>query len=128
VLRNEGEPHVASLAKKAAAFLRNTLGRGRGRQGVSKCLGSALEVGEHATAVSLFICCGPGITIGHAEAQGIVKEDRDLASSCGNSFLLADPCCETSVECTERRITSSYRDGRQPQQCCCPAGRSARPR
>ncbi|MBG6147967.1 hypothetical protein IWQ51_006123 [Labrenzia sp. EL_142] len=98
MLGDERVPHFASLAKYAVAFLRNTLGITHWRQGISERLGVALEIGKHTASMPLVIGHCTGIAISHADAQGVVEEDSDLASGCRDRLLLSDPRCKAAIE------------------------------
>ncbi len=128
MLSHEGVSHLASLAKYALAiavgpmadngspFLRNSLGCRNRSQFKAECLGAALEVGQDAGSMAIFIRRSARIVIGHAKTEGIVEQDSDLARGRSHGLLLTDPGRQPSMERTQSRIATP--DGRrcQPQQ------------
>jgi hypothetical protein len=72
---DEDKLHVASLAKKAAAFLRNSLicVARNSLQDKAQRFGSALKVSEDATAILLLILVGTWIPVAHAVPECVVE-------------------------------------------------------
>jgi hypothetical protein len=75
VLRDEDELHVASFAKKAVAFLRNShLSVTRNSlQNEAQRLGAPLQIGEDTAAILFLIVVRTRIPVGHAVPEGVVE-------------------------------------------------------
>ncbi len=87
---NERVLHFASLAKYAAAFLRNTRLGNHGFQLEAQRPGASLQVCQNPTAMPFVISGSTRITISHAEPKGIEEENRDLACRRRHGLLLSD--------------------------------------
>ena len=85
------ELHGFWAAKNCVAFLRNSLCVGHWGKGKSERFGPPVEVGQDAKAVAFFVGGSTGVNVSHAIAQGIVKQDSDLAGRRGYCLLFADP-------------------------------------
>ena len=114
---NKGVLHRDSLAKYAAAFLRNSPGFGSGGflQNVAECLGAPLQIGQNTLPVPLLIVAGTGIGVVHSMPQRVVEEHRDLAGGGGDRLGFADARRETAVERSQRRVGAPNRHGGKPQ-------------
>ena len=90
VLRDEGELHVASLAKKAAAFLRNShLGACRcGLENEPKGLGPTLQISDHSSPISDLVGGGTWIDVVHAVAERIVEKTAILRAVAVTALAL----------------------------------------
>src|ERR1700691_6233435 len=90
MLRDESKPHRASLAKNAAAFLRNSSPAGDSLQSVAQSSRTALKVGDNTGAISLVIVIRPRILVFHVVTKSIVEEHRDLPRRGCDGFGFAD--------------------------------------
>ena len=113
---NERVLHFASLAKYAAAFLRNTVSNRYRCQLVAHGPGAALEIRNDAATMPFIVGRSAWIMIGHPKSQGIVEKDGNLAGLRRHGLLLNDAPCQPSVKRAEGGVTSSNRGGSQPQQ------------
>ena len=90
---DKGVSHRDSLAKYAAAFLRNTrLGGGALclLQDESQRLRSPLKVAQDALPVAVFIVCCARIGVGHAVSERIIEQNGDFARGCSDGLGFAD--------------------------------------
>lgn len=111
-----------SLAKYAAAFLRNTFARGEGLELIAKRASAAVEICDNPGPMSLVVGHRTWISISHPKPKGIVKEYCNLECGRGDRFLLSDTPCQPPVECAKCSVASAERGCGQPQQCGRPAG------
>ena len=97
MLRDEGELHVDSFAKYAAAFLRNGHRR-RWLEDEAEGLGAPMQVGDNPRAIAGLVGGRPRVDVVHPVTEGIVEENRDLACGHGDRLDLADARGEPPVE------------------------------
>ena len=97
MLRDEGELHVDSFAKYAAAFLRNGHRR-RWLEDEAEGLGAPMQVGDNPRAIAGLVGGRPRVDVVHPVTEGIVEENRDLACGRGDRLDLADARGEPPVE------------------------------
>src|SRR4051812_4478260 len=57
--------------------------------------------------------------------EGVVEQDRNLASGRRHGLCFARTRGQPTIKCSERRIASPDGRSRQPQQRSCPTGRSS---
>jgi hypothetical protein len=118
-------PHQASsslgmgfsgICRSAATFLRNSFHHwGSGHQGEPQALRAALQVVDHALPVAIFIGGHAGVDVGHAKAEGVVEQNRELASGGGHRLGFARAGREASVKGAERRLRPPNIDRRDAQ-------------
>ena len=114
---DERESYSLSLAKKAAAFLRNSLSdRGVLLHGEAERLCATAQVGHRALTIPGFIVRRARVGVCHAIAQRVVEEDRDLACGGRHGLGFAGPGPEAAVEGTQRGVRLAHRDRGQAQQ------------
>ena len=70
------------------AFLRNSLSDGHRREGKAAGFGASMQVGKDPRAVTFFVGGGTGVTVGHAEPQGIVDRTAILRAVAVTAFCL----------------------------------------
>lgn len=85
-LLNKGVLQPHSLAKYAAAFLRNTLRRLQCKAKLSR---ASMQTFYDSLPIFLLVVIRPWVLIVHAETHGVIEQDRDLSS--GSSKALAFP-------------------------------------
>jgi hypothetical protein len=99
------------LAKKAAAFLRNSFHCGGLHEFVSQLFRASTEAFEETASILLFIIGGPWVLIRHAIPEGVVKEHGELACRGGDRFGFAHACRQPSIEGPQRRLRLAHVDG-----------------
>jgi hypothetical protein len=62
---------------------------------------AVLEMLDDPLPVALLIVRGPGVDVGHAKAEGLVEQDRELPRGGGYGLRLAYSSREATVEGTE---------------------------
>ena len=102
-----GVLHSASLAKYAAAFLRNTH---RLLQGEPELRCPSVPLLDDALPVLLLVVRSSRVLILHAEAHGVVEQDGDLARGRGERFGFANARDQWSIEGAQRGVGSTHGD------------------
>src|SRR5262249_41821344 len=93
---------VVSRANQAAAFLRNSpVRRGAWDERETQMSSSPVEVLDHSLPVALFIVRGTRVDIGHAKAECLVEEDRELPGGGGHRLGLSRACSGATIEGAE---------------------------
>src|SRR5439155_1848422 len=93
-------PSLSSgMPRSCETFLRNSSwDRSVLHKGEPHLAGAAVQVADDALAISLLVVVDAWIHIGHAVAQGIVEEHRQLACRGSDRLGLADASREPPVE------------------------------
>lgn len=80
------------MAKKVAAFLRNTFFGANGLKLESKLSSSAMQILNNTLTILLLVLICARVYVGHAVADRIIKKHSNLAGCCGYRFCFADSC------------------------------------
>jgi len=129
MLGHERVLHLASLAKYAAAFLRNShVGlQWQFLQIIPERLCAAPEIPEYAIAVSFLIMGRAGVFLCHAVSEGIVEQDGNLTRGGRDCFGFTCACRQSPVESAQSGIAAPNCDRSQTQEGRSPTGRSPCP-
>ena len=100
----------ATTPRHWRAFLRNSNGGVLANERESHLFRSAVELVKDALLVLLLVVIFAGINVGHAEAERVVEEHRELTSRGRNlAFAFPRTCAEPAVEGTQARYAFCQR-------------------
>src|SRR5262245_1900421 len=122
----------SGASSSTESFLRNSIEgldpRGVSDERESQVSSPAPKVVEHALPVTGFIVRGAGVSVGHAEPEGVVEENRELPRGGRHGFGLACSGREAAIEGAQSGLSSADVHCRDPQQRGRAVGGPTRPR